>query len=140
MGPRAEPAAVERERQAIVIVGPRRSGTSALAKALSLLGWRLPMNLVSPGPGNEDRHFEPEPVMRFDELCCGALSVGHRVSRCASRNDMARASTCVHNTRARRCRSARSGRSALSHSCTSAAILRVASDSPRWRRRSGFMA
>jgi tetratricopeptide (TPR) repeat protein len=65
--PAEEPAARPSSRQAAVVLGAHRTGTSVLAKALSLMGWQLPKSLVPPGPGNEDGHFESEPIMRFNE-------------------------------------------------------------------------
>src|SRR5215469_14980748 len=47
-------------RQAILVLGMHRSGTSALSRVLNLLGARLPSNLipVEPGVGNDAGHWE----------------------------------------------------------------------------------
>src|SRR6185436_14358475 len=54
-------------RTAIVVVGMHRSGTSALARMLSLLGASLPRNLNPAGPGNEIGHWEPEAAVRLND-------------------------------------------------------------------------
>lgn len=54
-------------RAALVIVGMHRSGTSALARMLSLLGAGLPRNLNPAGPGNETGHWEPEAAVRLND-------------------------------------------------------------------------
>lgn len=54
-------------RTAIVVLGMQRSGTSALARALSLLGASLPRNLVARGLGNETGHWEPEAAIRLND-------------------------------------------------------------------------
>lgn len=45
----------------------QRSGTSALTRALSLLGARLPRNLVAQGLGNETGHWEPAAAIRLND-------------------------------------------------------------------------
>lgn len=54
-------------RTAIVVVGMHRSGTSALARMLSLLGASLPRNLNPAGLGNEIGHWEPEAAVRLND-------------------------------------------------------------------------
>ncbi|MBZ9890185.1 hypothetical protein LB559_19865 [Mesorhizobium sp. BR1-1-3] len=54
-------------RTAIVVVGMHRSGTSALARVLSLLGATLPRNLNPAGLGNEIGHWEPEAAVRLND-------------------------------------------------------------------------
>lgn len=54
-------------RTAIVVVGMHRSGTSALARVLSLLGAALPRNLNPAGLGNEIGHWEPEAAVRLND-------------------------------------------------------------------------
>lgn len=46
-------------RKCILVLGMHRSGTSATARVLSLLGARLPKRIIGPGPGNEAGHWEP---------------------------------------------------------------------------------
>lgn len=47
-------------RTALIVLGMHRSGTSALARMLSLLGAALPEHVVGAGRGNEAGHWEPE--------------------------------------------------------------------------------
>lgn len=47
-------------RAAILVLGMHRSGTSALTRALSLMGAALPRNLMGAGHGNELGHWEPQ--------------------------------------------------------------------------------
>lgn len=47
------------EKVALLVLGMHRSGTSALARVLSLAGAKLPQNLVAAGEGNETGHWEP---------------------------------------------------------------------------------
>src|SRR5690242_15030572 len=47
------------KRQAVIVLGMHRSGTSALAGALGLMGARLPARVMPPGPGNPKGYFEP---------------------------------------------------------------------------------
>lgn len=54
-------------RTAIFVLGMHRSGTSALARMLSLLGASLPLHLYPPGIGNEAGHWEPEAAVRLHD-------------------------------------------------------------------------
>jgi len=45
-------------KQAIMVLGMHRSGTSALTRVLSLLGADLPKNVMGPGIGNDTGHWE----------------------------------------------------------------------------------
>jgi hypothetical protein len=54
-------------RAAILILGMHRSGTSALARVLNLLGAELPNVLLGPGYGNTLGHWESERLMRLDD-------------------------------------------------------------------------
>jgi hypothetical protein len=60
---------------AIVILGTHRSGTSALARVINLLGADLPEDLMVAGEGNEIGHWESQSVADFnDELLASAGS------------------------------------------------------------------
>ena len=51
------------QRRAVVVLGMHRSGTSALARMLSLLGLALPKNPMGPSRGNELGHWgESDPI------------------------------------------------------------------------------
>jgi hypothetical protein len=52
---------------AILILGMHRSGTSARARVLNLLGAEFPEGLLGPGYGNTLGHWEPEQLMKIDE-------------------------------------------------------------------------
>lgn len=54
-------------RRAIVIAGCHRSGTSALAGALGLLGWQTPETLMPGNQANAPGFWESLPVIRFNE-------------------------------------------------------------------------
>src|SRR5687767_2432337 len=74
--------AVTRERRALVVVGMHRSGTSATAGVLGLLGGALPKVLMPPTPGSNDvGFFEPSRIVEIhDELLAIAGSSWHDTS------------------------------------------------------------
>jgi|GEM_PF-3315518 len=55
------------KKQAVLVAGCHRSGTSALARALNLAGLALPGELRGTGRGNERGHWEPIAVTRLNE-------------------------------------------------------------------------
>jgi glycosyltransferase involved in cell wall biosynthesis len=61
IGQESPPTALE--HRAILVVGSHRSGTSALARVLSLVGCDLPKHVIPPQHGNELGHWEPEAVV-----------------------------------------------------------------------------
>ena len=63
VGQRPLPTAPVLQRRAILVAGSHRSGTSALARVLSLLGCDLPKHLIPPLDGNELGFWEPEAVV-----------------------------------------------------------------------------
>ncbi|WP_136617634.1 MULTISPECIES: sulfotransferase family protein [Mesorhizobium] len=60
-----KPAAVR--RTCIIVLGMHRSGTSALARAISLLGAGLPKNMLGANPTNETGHWEPLRLMELHD-------------------------------------------------------------------------
>ncbi|MGR8933322.1 MAG: WcbI family polysaccharide biosynthesis putative acetyltransferase [Gammaproteobacteria bacterium] len=60
-------AAAGNLRRAVVIVGMHRSGTSALARVVNILGAAAAQNLMLPQPDNPLGFWEPEPLSRFNE-------------------------------------------------------------------------
>ena len=57
------------KRTCVVIAGMHRSGTSALARVLNLLGCGLAKELLGANPTNETGHWEPLEIMKLnDEL------------------------------------------------------------------------
>jgi hypothetical protein len=62
-------------RTAILILGMQRSGTSALARVLNLLGAEFPEGLLGPGHGNTLGHWAPERLVKIDEEIL--LAMGH---------------------------------------------------------------
>ena len=54
-------------RTAVLVTGMHRSGTSALARTLSLMGAALPDELVPPNPGNPDGHWEPQGMVDLND-------------------------------------------------------------------------
>lgn len=63
------------QRKAIIVLGMHRSGTSAFARTLSLLGCDLPRNLVPETPTNPTGHWEPNAIIGLnDEILASAGS------------------------------------------------------------------
>ncbi len=61
------------ERIAIVVVGMHRSGSSAMARLLSLAGATLPNGLMHAGDGNETGHWEPQRVADYNDVVLAAF-------------------------------------------------------------------
>ena len=55
------------ERIAILVTGMHRSGTSAIARTMSLLGARLPDDLVPANEGNPHGHWEPTAIVDLND-------------------------------------------------------------------------
>lgn len=55
------------ERQAVLVLGMHRSGTSVLTQLLSLAGLRLPTHLLGGQKGNEQGHWEPKTILDLHE-------------------------------------------------------------------------
>jgi hypothetical protein len=62
-----EPKVVGSRKDAVVVLGMHRSGTSAMARTLSLAGADLPTNLMGPGVANPKGHWEPADVQVFND-------------------------------------------------------------------------
>jgi hypothetical protein len=60
-------------KEAIVVLGMHRSGTSAMARALSLAGAQLPSSLMEVGPANPTGHWEPQDAADFNDEMFAAL-------------------------------------------------------------------
>jgi len=54
-------------RSAVIVLGMHRSGTSALARVLNLLGCDLPKNLMAANPTNEAGHWEPQLIAALND-------------------------------------------------------------------------
>ncbi len=63
-------------RQALIVLGMHRSGTSALTRVLNLLGTALPANLMPPHEDNRPGYWESRPIARFNNRLLE--SAGHR--------------------------------------------------------------
>lgn len=61
------------ERIAIVVVGMHRSGSSAMARLLSLAGAVLPNGLMHAGAANETGHWEPQRVADYNDVVLAAF-------------------------------------------------------------------
>jgi glycosyltransferase involved in cell wall biosynthesis len=61
-----------RKRQAVIVLGMHRSGTSAVAGVLSLMGAGLPARLMPPGPGNPKGYFEPGYIVTIHDRVLAA--------------------------------------------------------------------
>ena len=69
-------------RQAILILGMHRSGTSALTRAISLLGYRLPDHLIPASPHNIKGFWETQALVDFhDRVLQSAGSSWHDWSK-----------------------------------------------------------
>jgi hypothetical protein len=64
---------LRRKRAAILILGVHRSGTSSLVHLLSLLGAKLPEQLLGPGHGNPLGHWESARLMQINEEILGEI-------------------------------------------------------------------
>jgi hypothetical protein len=62
-----KPAKAAETRVGVIVLGMHRSGTSALARVLNLLGCDLPKTLVGAAPSNEAGHWESLPIARFND-------------------------------------------------------------------------
>src|SRR5262245_45456678 len=63
----------ENSRTFLVVLGMHRSGTSAVAGTLGILGATLPDDLVREHPFNVKGHFESKSIKRIDEEMLRAL-------------------------------------------------------------------
>lgn len=61
------------ERQALLVLGMHRSGTSALTRVLNLHGAHLPDDLLPANSGNEAGYWESSAVFRFNEQFLAAM-------------------------------------------------------------------
>ncbi len=61
------------ERTAILVAGSHRSGTSALARVLSLLGCDLPKHVLAPAEDNELGFWEPVRVLQAHDVFLGSM-------------------------------------------------------------------
>ncbi len=59
-------------RRVVLVLGMHRSGTSALARALHVLGLGLPPNLLPAAPDNTGGYFESQDLTRLDEQILAA--------------------------------------------------------------------
>ena len=62
----------EAKRQAIIVLGMHRSGTSALAGVLGMLGARLPAHMLPPQADNPKGYFEPERITAIHDRLLAA--------------------------------------------------------------------
>jgi hypothetical protein len=60
-------------KHALVVAGMHRSGTSAMARVLSLAGAALPTRLMPPGPANSEGHWEPLDVAALNDEIFGKV-------------------------------------------------------------------
>lgn len=73
------------DRTALVVAGMHRSGTSALARVLSLAGARLPEHVIDPGPDNPLGFWEPVEMVDLNDRILASVGsrwddvFGHRV-------------------------------------------------------------
>ena len=64
-------------KPALLVIGPSRSGSSALTAVLAMRGASLPATLIPPGPGNPHGHFEPQRLMELNEEILAAHGSGY---------------------------------------------------------------
>ena len=63
----ADPSETPIGNRMFFVLGSHRSGTSALARTLNLLGLRLPADLVGPNPTNPEGHWEPRKLVQLND-------------------------------------------------------------------------
>ena len=56
------------KRICLLVLGMHRSGTSALARLVNVMGADFPKQMVGPGVGNESGHFEPERLVALNNM------------------------------------------------------------------------
>src|SRR5437870_5378082 len=66
-------AAFAQARRGLVVAGMHRSGTSAVARVLSLLGADLPRELAEPQPDNAKGYWEPLEIVQLHDQLLEAL-------------------------------------------------------------------
>ena len=64
------------KRTCVVIAGMHRSGTSALARVLNLLGCGLPEKVLGAEPANETGHWEPYEIIMLNEAILESAGSG----------------------------------------------------------------
>ncbi|RWX64809.1 hypothetical protein EN780_19855 [Mesorhizobium sp. M4B.F.Ca.ET.089.01.1.1] len=69
----AEAAPKAAKRTCIMVIGMHRSGTSALTRAISLLGAELPKTMLGANPTNEEGHWEPQRLMELNDRMLAEL-------------------------------------------------------------------
>lgn len=65
-------------RVCVLVLGMHRSGTSALARTVNLLGCDLPKTLVPEAPGNEAGHWESAPVCQLNDALLDSAGTNWR--------------------------------------------------------------
>ena len=70
---------------ALFVLGMTRSGTSALARVLSLCGGTLPPRLIGASKGNPLGYWEPREAVVLDEKSCAATAAPFTTRHCARR-------------------------------------------------------
>ena len=66
----------DKQRQLIAVLGMHRSGTSALARVVNLLGAALPAHLVKPAPDNPTGFWESDVIAATNELMLTTAGAG----------------------------------------------------------------
>ncbi len=64
-------------KPALLVIGPGRSGSSALTAVLALRGASLPATLLPPGHGNPQGHFEPQHLVELNDEILAAHGIGY---------------------------------------------------------------
>ena len=67
------PAKVSRQRTVILVLGMHRSGTSALARTVNLLGAAAPRTLMPADPSNPRGFWESNKLVPIDEAILAAM-------------------------------------------------------------------
>src|SRR5262245_60256825 len=65
------------DQTCILVLGMHRSGTSAVAGALGILGAALPTDLIEGHASNPKGHFESQAIVRIHDELLGALHTAH---------------------------------------------------------------
>ena len=73
--------AITSDKRAILVLGMHRSGTSALARTINLLGAAAPQTLMGASAYNERGYWESEPLVQLDDEVMAACGRSWRSTR-----------------------------------------------------------
>ena len=60
-------------KNAVLVLGMHRSGTSAISRTMNILGCDLPRTLMPRGPGNDLGHWESQAIADYNDTILNRL-------------------------------------------------------------------